>query len=196
MLPAARPGSGARRSTSPIASSGWSTISRSTPPRWSRATASCRLGAITTIRGPTSWTSACAGCERSSASKRPSRRCDMRGTASRLKAIDVLWFTFALVNLGAMLLWPRWETIPFHLIWFSLTLLYGFRVWGLKPTYIVLTVQGIVTGLLITYDAMNGTQEWGELFEVPLMSAMFLAMVWHARRHQKAARALARNTRE
>jgi signal transduction histidine kinase len=90
-----------------------------------------------------------------------------------------------------MLLWPDWETIPFHLIWFSLTLLYGFRVWALKPTFLVLIAHGIVTGLLIAHDAMNGTQLWGELFEVPLMSAMFLAMVWHARRHQSAARALA-----
>jgi signal transduction histidine kinase len=92
--------------------------------------------------------------------------------------------------------WPTWETIPFHLIWFTLTLLYGFRVWALKPTFAVLIAQGIVTGLLIAHDAMDGTQEWGELFEVPLMSAMFLAMVWHARRHRAAAQALAQHTRE
>jgi signal transduction histidine kinase len=114
----------------------------------------------------------------------------------RLDRLDVAWFAFALVSVGAMLLWPTWETIPFHLIWFTLTLLYGFRVWALKPTFAVLTAQGIVTGLLISHDAMDGTQEWGELFEVPLMSAMFLAMVWHARRHRAAAQALARNTRE
>jgi signal transduction histidine kinase len=114
----------------------------------------------------------------------------------RLDRLDVAWFAFALINVAAMLLWPSWETIPFHLIWFTLTLLYGFRVWALKPTFAVLIAQGIVTGLLIAHDAMNGTQEWGELFEVPLMSAMFLAMVWHARRHRAAAQALARNTRE
>src|SRR2546423_8168380 len=119
----------------------------------------------------------------------------MRGTASRLKAIDVLWFTYALVNVGAMLLWPRWETIPFHLIWFSLTVLYGFRVWGLRTTYAVLLVQGLVTGLLISNDAHHGTQEWGELFEVPLMSAMFLAMVWHARGDRDPAAALQEDTR-
>jgi signal transduction histidine kinase len=110
--------------------------------------------------------------------------------------LDVGWFAFALVNVAAMLLWPSWETIPFHLIWFTLTLLYGFRVWALKPTFAVLIAQGLVTGLLIAHDAMNGTQEWGELFEVPLMSAMFLAMVWHARRHRAAAQALARHTGE
>jgi signal transduction histidine kinase len=121
----------------------------------------------------------------------------MRATGFRRPdRLEVAWLAFALVNVGAMLLWPSWETIPFHLIWLSLTLLYGFRVWALKPTFLVLIAQGIVTGLLITHDAMNGTQEWGELFEVPLMSAMFLAMVWHARRHQGAARALAVSMRE
>jgi signal transduction histidine kinase len=114
----------------------------------------------------------------------------------RLDPLDAAWLAFALVNIAAMLVWPQWETIPFHLIWFSLTLLYGFRVWPLRPTYAVLTAQGIVTGLLIAYDASNGDQEWGELFEVPLMSAMFLAMVWHARRHRAAALALADNARE
>jgi signal transduction histidine kinase len=109
----------------------------------------------------------------------------MRATGLRRPdLLEVGWFSFAVINVGAMLLWPSWETIPFHLIWFSLTLLYGFRV------------QGIVTGGLIAHDASNGTQEWGELFEVPLMSAMFLAMVWHARRHHAAAQAVARHTQE
>jgi signal transduction histidine kinase len=120
----------------------------------------------------------------------------MRAIASRPEPIDVVWFAFALVNVAAMLLWPKWETIPFHLIWFSLTVLYGFRVWALKPTYAVLSVQGAVTGMLITSDAHHGSQQWGELFEVPLMSAMFLAMVWHARRHRAAALALAASARE
>ena len=35
-------------------------------------------------------------------------------------------------------------------------------------------------------DAFGGIQLWGELFEVPLMAAMFLAMVWHAQRRVQA----------
>jgi signal transduction histidine kinase len=42
------------------------------------------------------------------------------------------------------------------------------------------------TGALILQDAFQGEQLWGELFEVPLMSAMFLAMGWHARRRMDA----------
>ena len=87
-----------------------------------------------------------------------------------------------------MAAWESWETIPFHFIWVSLTLVYGFRVWGLRVTALVLAVVCVVTGIPIAADAREGVQTWGELTEVPLMSAMFLAMVWHARRRQQALR--------
>lgn len=85
-----------------------------------------------------------------------------------------------------MVAWPSWETVPFHVIWISLTLLYGFRVWSLGTTSLVLGVVIAATGASIMADAFEGIQLWGELFEVPLMSAMFLAMVWHARRRKAA----------
>jgi signal transduction histidine kinase len=46
----------------------------------------------------------------------------------------------------------------------------------------------VMTGFSIALDAFHGIQLWGELFEVPLMAAMFLAMVWHARRRVDAQR--------
>ncbi|HEX6459424.1 MAG TPA: HAMP domain-containing sensor histidine kinase [Thermoleophilaceae bacterium] len=97
-----------------------------------------------------------------------------------------------MANLIAMLLAPDWETIPFHFIWVSLTILYGFRVWGLRSTYLILGAVAAGTGAVILNDAFEGTQLWGELFEVPLMSGMFLAMVWHARRRQSALNETAR----
>ena len=106
----------------------------------------------------------------------------------RVTRLEGLWAAFALANLVAMLAWPSWETVPFHFIWVSLTLLYGFSVWRPSVTYIVLAFVATITGLLIASDAFRGEQLWGELFEVPLMSAMFLAMVWHARRRQSALR--------
>jgi signal transduction histidine kinase len=87
-----------------------------------------------------------------------------------------------------MIAWPSWETIPFHFVWISLTLLYGFRVWDIRPTLIVLACVMAMTGFSIGVDAFHGIQLWGELFEVPLMAAMFLAMVWHARRRVDAQR--------
>jgi signal transduction histidine kinase len=99
---------------------------------------------------------------------------------------EVAWAAFAIANFVAMGIWPGWETIPFHFVWISLTLLYGFRVWRQAATYLTLLAVVTVTGGLILEDAFSGDQLWGELFEVPLMSAMFLAMVWHARRRQDA----------
>jgi signal transduction histidine kinase len=107
-----------------------------------------------------------------------------------------MWGIFCLANLTAMALSPSWETIPFHFIWTSLSILYGFRVWSPASTLAVLFAIGLSTGTLILLDAANGYQEWGELFEVPLMSAMFLAMVWHARRRQTAMDTIACQARE
>jgi plastocyanin len=39
-----------------------------------------------------------------------------------------------------MALAPEWETVPFHFIWVSLTVLYGYRVWGPRVT------AGLLTG--------------------------------------------------
>ena len=114
----------------------------------------------------------------------------------RLSRLEVAWGAFALANLAAMALLPTWETIPFHFIWVSLTLLYGFRIWGLRVTSFVLALVAASTGLLIANDAIGGDQLWGELFEVPLMSAMFLAMVWHARRRQDALAKVERQAQE
>jgi signal transduction histidine kinase len=121
----------------------------------------------------------------------------MRGTGFvRPSKLEVGWVAFAIANLVAMELWPSWETIPFHFIWVSLTLLYGFRTWGLRVTSVVLGAVIVTTGALISADAFHGEQLWGELFEVPLMSAMFLAMVWHARRRQEALRKVERQAEE
>jgi signal transduction histidine kinase len=105
---------------------------------------------------------------------------------SRRRSLELAWLAFAAASAIAMIVWPAWETIPFHFIWISLTLLYGFRVWGARMTAVVLGAVFVVTGAAILSDAFAGIQLWGELFEVPLMSAMFLAMVWHARRRQEA----------
>jgi signal transduction histidine kinase len=102
------------------------------------------------------------------------------------RPVEAAWAAFAAANLVAMGLWPSWETIPFHFIWISLTLVYGFRVWRPGATNLTLLAVIAATGALIFQDAFVGEQLWGELFEVPLMSAMFLAMVWHARRRMDA----------
>jgi two-component system OmpR family sensor kinase len=103
---------------------------------------------------------------------------------SRLRWIDVAWVLFSVANLGAMLLFPAWETVPFHFIWVSLTLLYGFRVWRVRPTLVVLACVMVSTAVLIGFEVAHGDQPLDEITEVPLMAAMFLAMMWHAQRRR------------
>jgi signal transduction histidine kinase len=100
--------------------------------------------------------------------------------------VDLAWVVFSLVNLAAIVIFSHWETVPFHFIWISLTLLYGFRVWSTGPTAWVLAVVMITTGAAISWDVYHGAQSVDELNEVPLMAAMFWLMVWHAQRRLAA----------
>jgi signal transduction histidine kinase len=109
-------------------------------------------------------------------------------TLARTYRVELVWAAFAIANYAAMITWPAWETIPFHFVSVSLTLLYGFRVWPVGATLMVLATVMAATAASIGLDAFEGLQLWGELFEVPLMAAMFLAMVWHARRRVEAQR--------
>lgn len=100
----------------------------------------------------------------------------------RLLWIDIAWAIFALLNLAAIYFWGTWETVPFHFIWVSLTILYGFRVWRMQPTLVLLAAIIVTTGTLLFIDYRRGLQPLDELTEVPLMSAMFIVMVWHVQR--------------
>jgi two-component system, OmpR family, sensor kinase len=119
--------------------------------------------------------------------RRQAKLDDLKRTLRRYR-VELIWAAFAAANYAAMIAWPSWETVPFHFVWISLTLLYGFRVWPARATLVVLAVVMTFTGASIMLDAFRGIQLWGELFEVPLMAAMFLAMVWHARRRVDALR--------
>jgi len=96
--------------------------------------------------------------------------------------IDIAWGLFAVANLVAMVRFPSWETVPFHFIWVSVTILYGFRVWKMSSTLATLAAVMVATSLFIGIDIVNHSQPLDEITEVPLMASMFFAMVWHARR--------------
>jgi signal transduction histidine kinase len=78
---------------------------------------------------------------------------------NRLRWWDIAWVLFSLANLYAMLLWPDWETVPFHFIWVSLTILYGFRVWKARPTTVILAFVMVLTGILIWIDVSKEETE-------------------------------------
>jgi signal transduction histidine kinase len=110
--------------------------------------------------------------------------------------VDVAWGAFSVANLVAIVVFSRWETVPFHFIWISLTLLYGFRVWSIRPTVWVLALVMATTFTAIGWDVYHGAEPVDELNEVPLMAAMFGMMVWHAQRRLTAYRVSARISAE
>jgi two-component system OmpR family sensor kinase len=105
---------------------------------------------------------------------------------------ELAWGVFAALNFAALVLIREWETVPFHYIWVSLTLVYGFRVWRMRATLITLFAVCLLSVATYGWVVINGPQGVDELTEIPLMAAMFLAMVWHARRRQFAIEAMER----
>ena len=133
------------------------------------------------------------------AAPRPDSHPASRRWPFRYGWVDAAWVAFSVANLVAMMFFAQWETVPFHFIWISFTILYGFRVWAAQPTLWVLGLVILATGAAISWDVWHHTQPLAELTEVPLMAAMFWAMVWHARRRlladEERSRVSAENAR-
>jgi signal transduction histidine kinase len=100
--------------------------------------------------------------------------------------IDIVWAVFVVINLLAMHEMKAWSTIPFLVIWVSLTVVYGFRMWRLQPALLTVAVVTLATGGIIVAQVVDGVQDGDYLVEVPLVALMFLAMVWNGRRRQAA----------
>jgi len=100
--------------------------------------------------------------------------------------VEVGWAAFAAVNLLAMFSMQTAQTVPFHFVWVSLTLVYGFRIWRMDTTLLVCVAVCGLTTAAFAGPIAAGWIHVDELTEVPLMAAMFLAMVWHAQRRAAA----------
>ncbi len=106
--------------------------------------------------------------------------------------VDIAFAVFVVLNLIAMRLSPAWGSVPFLIIWISLTLLYGFRLWHVGSTVLTVAVVTLSTGGLIGWQVLRGEQDGDYLAEVPLLALMFMIMVWHARRRLTAVEEIRR----
>jgi signal transduction histidine kinase len=113
-------------------------------------------------------------------------RADRVRQFARAHWVDIAWVVFIGLNLIAMRLIPAWQTIPFLIIWVSLTTIYGFRLWHLGSTVLTVTVVTLFTGGLIGWQVLRGQQDLDYLAEVPLLATMFVVMAWHSRRRLAA----------
>jgi signal transduction histidine kinase len=100
--------------------------------------------------------------------------------------VDITWVVFIGLNLLAMRLIPAWQTVPFLIIWVTLTAAYGFRLWKLGSTILTVVIVTLATGGLIGYQVLRGKQDADYLAEVPLLAILFVVMVWHSRRRVAA----------
>ena len=108
----------------------------------------------------------------------------MSGTASRPPSAGVA-VAFGLVTsvcLGLMIVFPAEETIPYHLIYLSVTVVYALAVWPYRRALLLLAFVAITTGLVLVQDAIDGLVDWHEASEAILMPAIFLGMLWHSHR--------------
>jgi two-component system OmpR family sensor kinase len=115
------------------------------------------------------------------------------GSTLRKHWVEIAWAVFSGLCVAVVLVLSRWETVPFHLIWVSLTLLYGFRVWRSSTTAVVLGVVMATTGAALAFVVVHGQKNIDEVAEVPLMASMFLVMAWHAQRRQRAVEEASRS---
>ena len=116
----------------------------------------------------------------------PGTRVDRFLRFARSYWVDIAWVVFIGLNLIAMRLIPAWQTVPFLIIWVSLTTIYGFRLWRLGSTVLMVAVVTLATGALIGWQVLRGQQDGDYLAEVPLVATMFVVMVWHSRRRLAA----------
>jgi len=116
------------------------------------------------------------------------------GIRSQIAALrlEIAWVAFAIANLGAMLALilmdgPHgWETVPFHFIYVSFTVLFGYRMWRRNGTVAGIVFVTVSSGFVTLLAIHDSREDWAEFTEVPLMTLMFLAMVYHVRRRQSA----------
>jgi two-component system, OmpR family, sensor kinase len=109
--------------------------------------------------------------------------------------LRIAWVLGALACVVAMILYPARETIPFHLIWIGLSLVYGFAVWRPIELAATVVVVSAVTGAILVHHAVNGYIHWQEIAEVPLSVVLIIVIAAHIRRRHLALTELA-DTRE
>src|SRR2546427_6065138 len=95
--------------------------------------------------------------------------------------IDIAWVAFVALNLLAMRIFREWQTIPFLVIWVSLTVIYGFRLWRLQPTLGTLAAVTLATGGGVGVQVLRGQEDPEYLVGGRLIGVMVLRMGWRGR---------------
>jgi K+-sensing histidine kinase KdpD len=119
---------------------------------------------------------------------RPTRRTPPSYARLRTQRLFVPW----LLGWGLFTWWmwadPRAEVVPYHLIWITFCLGYGFEPWPLRQTLTALVLTTLGSGAVMVAHTRSGHLEAAELAEIPLMLLLCLLVVGHVRRRDAATR--------
>jgi signal transduction histidine kinase len=116
------------------------------------------------------------------------RRAERAWLTQGRDGLDAIWLALVLLNLVAIAVWPSWDTVPFHLISTGFAVLYALRLWPADPVLWGLGIVIITTSAGIGLDLLHNNESLEEAAEIPLLAAMFVAIVWHANRRIAADR--------
>jgi signal transduction histidine kinase len=75
--------------------------------------------------------------------------------------------------------------VPFYLVYVSVGVVYGLRMWAMRPAVLAIALVIVSTGGLTLLDVSRGFESAAELVEVPLLSLFYLTMVVHVRSRQR-----------
>jgi signal transduction histidine kinase len=91
-----------------------------------------------------------------------------------------------------MVWFPGSETVPYHLGWIALGLVYGLDTWPLRWATGAVVGYAVISGLVLLDRAVRGEIAIEETTEIPLMGMLVILMIWHVNRRQDALAALDR----
>lgn len=101
---------------------------------------------------------------------------------------------------GACVTWMWWdpggEVIPFHAIWITFALVYGFEPWAVRRTLVALAVFAVLSGSILVLRAAEGVIAWEETFEIALMLLLAALVMGHVRRREAAVATMTRLAQE
>lgn len=114
----------------------------------------------------------------------------MRPETRIWRGLFVPWLVFTVACVALMIRFPGGETIPYHLGWVALGVVYGLNPWPLRWAIGAVVGYAVCSGLVLLVRAFDETIALEETTEIPLMCLLAILMIWHVSRRQSALAAL------
>lgn len=105
----------------------------------------------------------------------------------RRHSTEIGWGVLSGLCLVIVATTAHWTTIPFHIVWLGLAVVYGVHRWKLGTALVVLAGVVVFSGVAVFMTTqLPGGPGFDEMAEVPMMAAMFGAMIYYTERAKSA----------